>query len=366
MPDFMRDSALKPQDGSDDALPRRALLASPLIGVATFATMAVAAVALDLPINDPDGVLGSPFILIAVVMAAFVALDVVPRALVRAGWPPRGLGRIALGTLREGWPWRRTAKVVSALLGFYLTYVGYRNLKSYLPFASDAKHDSWLLELDRAMAFGNDPAVLLHDLLGRGIAAHVLSIVYLTFLFFVPFSLGVAVVWQRRLHPGLWYVAAMNLAWVLGMASYYVLPALGPVFVAPEMFSGLSRTGVTALQESLVEHRTEVLAAPHAAEGVQSIAAFASLHVAIVFVAALIAQLLGLARAVRVTLWVFLALTIVATLYFGWHYIIDDIAGLAIGGLAVLVGATATGHELRPADRREPARVLRQRTATLT
>ena len=37
----------------------------------------------------------------------------------------------------------------------------------------------------------------------------------------------------------------------------------------------------------------------------------------------------------------------VATLYFGWHYIVDDIAGLAIGAIAVPVAGVATGH-LRP------------------
>ena len=65
--------------------------------------------------------------------------------------------------------------------------------------------------------------------------------------------------------------------------------------------------------------------------------------------AALIAQLLGLRRFVRVSLWTFLVLTTLATIYFGWHYIVDDIAGAAIGIAAVVLGAKATGHELRPA-----------------
>jgi CDP-diacylglycerol--glycerol-3-phosphate 3-phosphatidyltransferase len=34
----------------------------------------------------------------------------------------------------------------------------------------------------------------------------------------------------------------------------------------------------------------------------------------------------------------------IATLYFGWHYIVDDIAGLAIGAIAVPVAGVATGH----------------------
>ena len=354
-----------PPDSGAASLPRRAVIAGPLVGAATFATMAVAALALDLPINDPDGALGSPFILITAVLAVFIALDVVPQAARTAGWPPSGFREAATDRLRERWRGPRGLIVVGALLGWYLTYVGYRNLKSYLPFARDDNYDAWLLESDRTLAFGEDPAAVLHGILGEGISAHVLSVAYVTFLGFVPLSLGIAVVWQRQLHRGLWYVTSMNFAWILGVASYYALPSLGPVYVEPSLFADLPATGVSALQQSLLEHRGEVLASPHAAEGVQSIAAFASLHVAIVFVAALVAQLLRLRRAIRVGMWTFLALTIVATIYFGWHYILDDVAGLVIGGLAVALGALCTGHSLRPGRTRAPV-LARHSSARLT
>jgi hypothetical protein len=341
-------------ESKTDNMPRRAIVAAPLIGIATFVAMLIMAAALDLPVSDPDGaVLGSPLVLIGVTLAVFITLDVLPRAAVRAGWVWRKVAATAITVLRERWTVRKLLIVVAALLGWYLTYVGYRNLKSFLPFASDANHDETLLGLDRDMAFGHDPGTVLHNLLGRGVAAHILSVVYVAFLLFVPLSLGVAVVWQKRLHSGLWYVAAMNLAWVLGTLSYYMLPALGPVYSAPDLYSGLPDTGVSALQQALLEHRGEVLADPSAAGGVQSIAAFASLHVAIVLVAALIGHLLGLARGIRIGLWTFLVLTVLATIYFGWHYIIDDIAGAVIGLLAVALGAAATGHELRPSRSRD-------------
>ena len=330
-------------------LPRRAIVASPLIGVLTFAATVILAASLDLPVNDPDGgLLGSPLNLIAVVMALFIALDVVPRAILSERREHASFRPAAAALLRERWNLRRLAIVAGALLGFYLTYVGYRNIKSYLPFAIDGTHDEALLELDRDMAFGNDPGTLMQDLLGTGVAAHFLSFTYLAYLLLVPVSLGIAVVWQRRLHRGLWYVAAVNLSWVLGVASYYAIPSLGPIFAEPQLYSSLPETGVSRLQEALAEHRAEVIADPHAAEGVQSIAGFASLHIAIVFAAALVAQLLGLRRWVRVSLWVFLGLTFLATIYFGWHYIVDDIAGVAIGGLAVVLAAWMTGHPLRP------------------
>jgi CDP-diacylglycerol--glycerol-3-phosphate 3-phosphatidyltransferase len=36
----------------------------------------------------------------------------------------------------------------------------------------------------------------------------------------------------------------------------------------------------------------------------------------------------------------------ISTIYLGWHYIIDDIAGMIIGVLAVWLGAIATGHRV--------------------
>ena len=65
------------------------------------------------------------------------------------------------------------------------------------------------------------------------------------------------------------------------------------------------------------------------------------------FTAALIATLLKVNRVLRYALWVYLGLTMVATLYFGWHYVADDLAGLAIGLIAVPVAGVATGHSRR-------------------
>jgi CDP-diacylglycerol--glycerol-3-phosphate 3-phosphatidyltransferase len=208
---------------------------------------------------------------------------------------------------------------------------------------TDQDFDPDLLSLDRSMFFGHDPGPLLHDLLGTGVAAHLLSSVYLFYLAFVPISIGAALIASTNPIPGLWYVTAIGLNWTLGIVSYLMIPSLGPIFVAPELYSALPETGTADLQQALVYERHEALAGG----GAQSIAAFASLHVSVVFTAALIAQLLPVRRMLKVALWAFLGLTMVATLYFGWHYIIDDIAGLAIGAIAVPVAGVATGH-LRP------------------
>ena len=94
--------------------------------------------------------------------------------------------------------------MLGSIVAFYVTYLCYRNVKSYLPLARPELFDAQLAELDRSL-FGGDPAVFLHQLLGTGIAAHVLSSVYLLFLTFVPISIGVSLVWSTDTASGLWW-----------------------------------------------------------------------------------------------------------------------------------------------------------------
>ena len=42
---------------------------------------------------------------------------------------------------------------------------------------------------------------------------------------------------------------------------------------------------------------------------------------------------------------VFFGLTVLSTLYFGWHYIADDVAGIMIALVAFYVGGVASGQK---------------------
>ncbi len=325
----------------------RAYMAPAFLAVVGLACMLIVAFAEGLPLRDPDArYVGSPLALISLICAIFLVLDLLPRA-----WrASRSAGTPYLATMRsvfvERWWGKRGVVVLVSLLSFYVTYLSYRNLKSFLPFVNGANHDQALLDAERWFFFGSDPATLLHNLLGTGAIAHVLSFVYLAFLTFVPLSIGFALVWSSRLRVGVWYVTALSICWLLGVLSYYVVPALGPAYAKASMFSALPETGVSRLQDTLFAHRAEVIFDPQATGAVQSIAAFASLHVAVIFAAALLVQLAGAPRAVRIGMWTFLGLTGVATIYFGWHYVVDDVAGLLIGAIAVYGGARLCGVEL--------------------
>ena len=311
------------------------IFAALLAGASAVVTVAVAH-AYELPLRDPDGIAGPAYLRLPGAVLLLVLIDVVPRVVHRRGQVRE--------ILRERYGPERIALLVIGLAVFYTCYVSYRNLKGALPFARPERLDSQLLNLDRLMGFGSDPALLLHDLLGTGATAHLLSTVYLAFLVFVPLSLGVALVWARAIWTSAWYVTALCLNWMLGALSYYLVPSLGPVFYHPAVVAGLPETGVTHLQQSLAAARVEVLADPTGADAIAGIAGFASLHVSIVFTAALIAHKLGLAPVLRWALWIYLAATVTATAYFGWHYLVDDIAGIALGASSVAIAEWATRH----------------------
>ena len=340
---------------------RRPYVAPCALAAACAVAMFLTANAEQLPIKDPDGIGGPPLVRLSVILMVFMLLDVIPRAVWRGAGRPARTALAAYDVLRERWTPRRLAFVLVGLFSFYITYVAYRNFKGFLPFLRPDLHDTSLLELDRAMFFGNDPATLLHQLLGTGFANSALSFVYVLFLAFVPVSLAAALVWFGELRNGLWYATALCLNWVLGAISYYLIPAMGPAFVAPQLFSDLAPTASSSLQHSLWVERLNVLyghAPGPAKEVVQSIAAFASLHVSVVLTAALVAQLLRANKWLLVALWTYFVLVVISTIYLGWHYVIDDFAGVLIAVLAVGLGGVATGHrvDLRAMLARPPAR----------
>jgi hypothetical protein len=323
------------------------MVAGPLVAMVTVLTALVATDAAGVPFRDPDHVVGKRLLLVASVVLVLVALDIV----VRAGWRSRQIrpSRAAMRSVqRERWNRRRGAAVGIALVSFYVTYLAYRNLKSIVPLLRpDADFDSELADLDRSLLGGNDPADMLHTLLGTGIAAEILSVVYVAFIALVPLSLALALVFTPELRGGIFYATALSINWGLGAATYFMLPAMGPIYATPGAFADLPATEVSRLQGLMLEQRIEYLRDPTAADAAQNIAAFGSLHISIVLTAVVAAHMLGLGRRLRIGLWVLFALTAIATIHFGWHYVVDDLAGGLIALTAIVIARYLTGFEPR-------------------
>lgn len=303
------------------------------------------AISLDKRIVDPEGFLGPSWARLPLLIFGAFLLDILPRTLWQSRMDPRRMWPVVRERVRNHWTRERLTLVVLGLGCFYVTYVSYRNLKSFLPFVMGMdKYDRELHLIDQALFFGHEPAVLLHGLLGGGVVAHVLSAIYLWFLPLVPLALAAWLVWSRNISFGYWFATSQCIAWTLGTASYYLLPTLGPGFEYPWLYRDLADTGASALMDALFYGRSSVVH-QDIQGAVQSVAGFASLHCAITLLVALMVQYTLRSRVLHWIMWINFAVTIVATLYFGWHYVADDIAGIAIAFIAFYIGGLASGQK---------------------
>jgi len=306
-------------------------------------------------LRDPDGVASGRLGIAALLVCGLVLIDILVRASRRSpGWRPTRDAFVAVR--RERWTVARVLPVSIALLSFFASYFAYRNLKSVVPLLRPNElFDRQLADWDRVLFGGNDPAALLHTLLGTGFANHALSGAYLLLFIFIPVTLAAALVFSPNLHAGLFYASAQSLNWLLGAASYFLLPSLGPIYTDPGVFANLPVTDASKLQVLLLDQRIAFLHDPSVATA-QSIAAFSSLHVSIFVTGALAAHVLGLGRRWQVAAWVLVALTTTSTIYLGWHYVVDDIGGALLAVMAIALARALTGFDARTPRRLSTAR----------
>lgn len=317
-----------------------------VVNAAIMGALAVTVAATyDKRLLDPEGsFLGPSWLRLPLLLLGALLLDLLPRTLWISRLNPKLMPALVKERWRTHWNRERRILVAMGIVCFYIVYVSYRNLKSFLPFVRDVMYDRELHLLDRALMFGHDPAILLHTVLGEGWIAWPLSYIYLWFLPLVPLAVTAWLVWSRNLSYGYWFVTSQCLAWTLGTLSYYALPTIGPglEYVAP--YNDLPQTPTRALMEALVDGRQSVKWG-NIQDAVQSVAGFASLHVAITLLVALMVQFTVQSRVLRWVFWINFGITVVATLYFGWHYIADDIAGVAIALISFYVGGIASGQK---------------------
>ncbi len=312
-------------------------------GMATWAI--TEAIILDKKLVDPEGsFLGPSYIRLPILLLGALLLDLLPLTIYNSWRAPKAIPQIVRNRIRTHWTKERIILVASGITSFYIVYVTYRNIKSFLPFVIETKYDRELHLLDHALLFGHDPATVLHTVLGTGVVAYGLSFVYLWFLPMVPLVVTAWLVWARNLSYGYWFVTSQCLAWVLGTISYYALPTLGPGFRYVQLYTDLPHTPSERLMDSLDFTRDYVVTGS-LSNAVQSVAGFASLHCGITMLVALMVQYTINIKWLRITVWVNFCITAVATIYFGWHYIADDVAGVLIALISFYVGGLASGQK---------------------
>ena len=330
---------------------RRLLIAGPVVALVSLFAAVLTTDSAGLPLRDPDHVAGRRLAMLLGLVALLIVLDV----LVRAGLRSRTGGHRARRSRASGasaGPSQRGVAVGTALVSFYVTYLAYRNLKSVVPLVRPGDlFDQQLADFDRSLFGGHDPAALLHELLGTGVQAHFMSGAYMMFFAFIPGTLAFALVFARNLQPGLFYVTAQSINWLLGRGELLPAALAGARLPRAGRVRRICRPRRSASCRTCCSNSGSSSFRTRRAARRRASRAFSSLHVSFFFTAALTAHLLGLPRPLRIAAWFLLALTIAATIYLGWHYVVDDIAGVAIGALAIVLARALTGLDLRTARR---------------
>jgi membrane-associated phospholipid phosphatase len=210
--------------------------------------------------------------------------------------------------------------ILFLLIGYY----GYSHLKVLIPLINKANYDDLLFNIDKIIFFGNSPTLEMLKIRSAAFTK-LMYLGYTSFYAAFPVSFAAAFLSKykeevRRLIFGILAI------YFIGMIFYYLVPALGPLFYTPDLFSHIPNIWKDILWEGhlAIQNNTATFA-PTPFLGV---AAFPSLHAAHMIFLFLVAR--------HYHKWLFYiyipwtAILCMATIFMGWHYVIDLIAGAIV------------------------------------
>jgi membrane-associated phospholipid phosphatase len=182
--------------------------------------------------------------------------------------------------------------------------------------------------MDRLLFLGVLPMVWMQELFyvpGRvGVLDFVMSSVYITY-FFAPHVMAL-VVWRTR--PQLFpkAIVAISLTFMIGLFFYFAVPTAPPWLASDR--GDIDANVVRILPQISAQLAGDTYDEASRAVGQNDVAAMPSLHTALTALVALILASYG-----RRWRWVgitYVALMATALVYLGEHYIIDEVAGVAL------------------------------------
>lgn len=221
---------------------------------------------------------------------------------------------------------RRDARIIVAISLMFTTYIALKHLTPILrPNTLDP-----LLWRSESTILGEIAGIALQRWLGVG-AAPLLSFCYMLFYPFMALAMFIVLLGNSRAWAEEFF-AAFALTWFLGILLVYAFPSWGPCFYRPDAFAHLPYTTVTELQSRLWAQKVALDSAPYG-RGLYLISGFPSLHFAVPLLCSL--YLGRIHPALRWVAATFTAVTAVTTIYFGWHYVVDDLGSILLVGCAV-------------------------------
>lgn len=214
-----------------------------------------------------------------------------------------------------------------------LMFTGYVNFMHIIPQINPTLYDDWFIDGERALFKGEIGSQVLLRMFGFS-AAPILSELYTLFYSYTG-ALIVTFVVQRNRLLGQRFFLAFALMWFTCALTVVTIPTYGPCYYMPELFTGMPQTGVSEMQLQAWRMKLFLAEYPKSDIGFYLICAFPSLHIAVPALGAIFLRPLSkLAAQLSI---VYTLITVVTTVYFGWHYFLDDIAGIVMAILATMV-----------------------------
>ncbi len=205
-----------------------------------------------------------------------------------------------------------------------LMFVVFIQLKHLIPSVNSAVYDNLLLENERSIFGGKLATEIFIDFFGPS-AAQLFSQSYMIWYPYMAVMMFVIILTRNKVFVQEFSLAFV-LLWFLGIAVIYAFPTWGPCFSAPEILGLLPETRMTEIQASLWTEKNN--------GGVFLISGLPSLHLAVTILGSIylgkVSKILGIVS------WIFTLLTIITTIYFGWHFVLDDIASIFLVWLAII------------------------------
>lgn len=230
---------------------------------------------------------------------------------------------------REVFTVQRAWDLIRALLLLKLLLVVYCNLKQAIFRMHPALFDDALRTWDVRLHGGLDPTALALEYLGRPAVVRAFDCAYVAwYAIKAPVVIAFVLVRDRRLQVR--FFAAYFCLWIVGGLWAVAVPSLGPVFVQPQRFAGLEMPIARGLQQELWTSYGRALASPaeYTTLIYEGIAAFPSLHVAVVALFALF--LARVHRGAALAMGAYTLVIQVGAVLLGWHYAVDGWFGIAL------------------------------------
>lgn len=243
-----------------------------------------------------------------------------PGGLVRLGVAAVVLGALAFALRR--WPGSGAVLALRETVPFLACVLIYTNLHDTIGFVNPHDVHHTLAALDRQL-FGVVPCVWSEQFITRE-RTEVMNFLYVNFFWIAP-STPLLLLLLRRWREFRAATLGVITCFYLGYFLYVVFPAAPPRLVLVYEFKRTLQ-GYPHLFSSLSAQAFELLP-------VDSRAAFPSLHAAVSLVALVYAW-----RHVRAFFWVLLPFSVglwISTVYLRHHYVVDLLAGWALGPFAV-------------------------------